>query len=372
MLAYKFRLYPPRKLEEKLLRTLNLCRFVYNWALEGLNGKEKPNLYESKRGLPKLKEERPELKDVYSQVLQNEVLKLYDNLRTLAALKRNGRRVGKLRFKGEGSFKSFTYPQFGFKIENKKLVLSKVGEIPIKLHREMKGKIKRLTIKRERSGKWYAIFQIEDEPKPLPKAEKTIGVDMGIKHFLTDTEGRQVENPRFYEKSLKRVREFHRQLSKKRKGSKNREKAKIKLARAYERLVNQRNDFLHKLSRFYVNNYGAVAVEDLNISGMAKNHHLAQKILDASWGKFFHNLSYKAERAGRVIVKVNPRGTSQEYKRGEIDRDYNAALNILERARVGLGWPEPTPVEMEPLRELKAIPASSVVEAGSPHPFRGG
>jgi putative transposase len=357
-------------LEEKLFRTLDLCRFVYNWALESL--KEKPNLYEVKRRLPKLKEERPELKDVYSQVLQNEVVKLFNNLRILSGLKRSGCKVGKLRFKGEGWFKSFTYPQFGFKIENKKLVLSKVGEIPIKLHRVMKGKIKRLTIKRERSGKWYAIFQVEDGLKPLPKTGRMVGMDMGIKNFLTDTEGRQVENPRFYERALERIRKLYRQLSRKQKGSKNRKKARIMLARAYERFVNQRDDFLHKLSRFYVNNYDAIAVEDLNIAGMAKNHHLARKILDASWGKFLHNLSYKAERAGRTVVKVNPRGTSQEYKNGELDKDFNAALNILERGLVGLGRPEPTPVEMEPPRELITVPASTVVESGSPYFFREG
>lgn len=154
-------------------------------------------------------------------------------------------------------------------------------------------------------------------------------------------------------------------LSRKQRGSRNREKQKVKLANAYERIVNQRGDFLHKLSRFYVNNYDMIAVEDLNIAGMVKNHNLAQRILEASWGKFLHFLSYKAERAGRIIVRVNPRGTSQEYKHGELDRDYNAALNILERGLVGLGQPELTPVEMGPLRELETIPASSVTEAGS-------
>jgi putative transposase len=144
----------------------------------------------------------------------------------------------------------------------------------------------------------------------------------------------------------------------------------VKLAKLYERLVDQRDDFLHKLSRFYVNHYDMIAVEDLNIAGMAKNHHLAQHILDAFWGKFLHMLSYKAESAGGVVVRVNPRGTSQEYKHGELDRDHNAALNILERGTVGMGRPF-EPVEMGPPRELIAVPASTVVESGSPHPFTG-
>ncbi|MDQ1279341.1 MAG: putative transposase, partial [Thermoproteota archaeon] len=138
-------------------------------------------------------------------------------------------------------------------------------------------------------------------------------------------------------------------------------KAKVKLARAYEKVENQRNDFLHKLSRFYVNNYDVISVEDLNVAGMVRNHCLARRIQDASWSKFFSMLSYKAENAGRTLVKVNPRGTSREYKHGELDRDYNAALNILER---GVGTTL-KPVEMKPL--LVAIPASVIVEAGSPH-----
>ena len=176
-----------------------------------------------------------------------------------------------------------------------------------------------------------------------------------MKHFLTDTNERQIENPKFYEESLERVRVRQRQLSRRQKDSKTREKARIRLAKAFERVVNQRNDFLHKLSKFYIQNYDVVAVEKLNIAGMARSN-LAGKILDASWGKFQQMLLYKAESAGRVVLEVNPRGTSK--KRHGLDRNYAAALCILERGLVGLGWPELTPVEMEP---LLSIPASAVV-----------
>ena len=239
---------------------------------------------------------------------------LWSNIRALAGLKQNGRKVGRLRFKGSGGFKTLNYNQSGFKLENGRLVLSKVGEVPIKLHRTIKGRTKGVIVKRERSGKWYAIFQVEDEPVLLPKTGRVVGMDMGIKHFLTDTEGRQIENPCFYKRTLERIRIRQKRLSKKQKGSANREKSKIKLAGAYEKIVNQRNDFLHKLSRFYVNDYGVVAVEDLNIAGLARNHNLAQRILDASWGKFLHMLSYKAERAGRAVVRVDPRGTSKHSR----------------------------------------------------------
>ncbi|MDI6847083.1 MAG: RNA-guided endonuclease TnpB family protein [Candidatus Bathyarchaeia archaeon] len=192
---------------------------------------------------------------------------------------------------------------------------------------------------------------------------------MGINHFLTDSMGRQVENPRFYQKTLWRIKMVQHCLCKKRKGSENREKQRLKLAKLCEKLVNQRDDFLHKLSHFYVNSYDVICVEDLNIKGMVRNHKLAGKILDASWGKFLQMLHYKAENAGGVVVKVNPRGTSREYKHGELDRDYNASLNILERGLSGMGQPY-EPVEIAPLP--RAISASTIVEAGSPHPFRGG
>lgn len=158
---------------------------------------------------------------------------------------------------------------------------------------------------------------------------------------------------------MEQIRRRHRHLSKKQKGSKNREKAKIRLAKAYEKLSNQRDDFLHKISRFYIDYYDVIAVEALQIRNMVKNRHFARKILDVSWGKFLHMLTYKAERAGKRVVKVNPRGTSQEYKYGALDRDYNAALNILERGLVGLGWPF-EPVERVPLRCV----SSSEVVAG--------
>ncbi|MEM3621661.1 MAG: transposase [Candidatus Methanomethyliaceae archaeon] len=154
-------------------------------------------------------------------------------------------------------------------------------------------------------------------------------------------------------------------LSRKKRGSKNREKQRIKLAKAYEKLVSQRDDFLHKLSRFYVDNYDAICVEDLNVQNMVRNHNLAQKILDASWNKFLKLLEYKAERAGARVVKVNPRGTSKGLSYEDPLRDWVSACRIKMR-----GWDDPNaPAEMEPI--LVEIPASLIVEAGSPLRQRG-
>ncbi len=195
--------------------------------------------------------------------------------------------MGKLRYKKHGNFKSFILNQSGFKVIKTgnrldKLHISKVGDIPIRIHREMEGKIKQVIIKRYKSGEWYALVCVDKKNSAITRTIEEI----------------------------------------------------LRLAKLHQRLANQRDDFLHKLSRFYVDNYDLIAIEDLNIKGMAKNHWLAQSILDASWSKFF-------------------------------GMDYNASLNILERGMVGQGLPF-MPSEVEPLGELIPISASSIVEVGSP------
>jgi len=339
-ISYKFRLYPSKHIEAKLNEQLELCRWLYNKLLEEVNKarKERRKLKpkDTQALIVKLKQEKPELKKVYSKVLQMVNYQLWNNIKALNELRKKGRKVGWLRYKTGNSFKTLNFNQSGFRIKGSKLILSKVGEMRIKLHRAIKGKIKGIIIKRARSGKWYAIVQVEDKPKPLPKTGKAIGIDVGIRFFLTDSEGRQVENPKFYERTLKRIRIEQRRLSRKKEGSRNYEKQRRKLAKAYEKLVNQRNDFLHKLSRFYVNNYDVIVVEDLQIQNMVQNGNLAQKILDASWGKFIAMLSYKAERAGRRVIKVNPKGTSKGLSYKNKLRDYISACRILMR-----GWDSP-------------------------------
>ncbi|MEM3403746.1 MAG: transposase [Nitrososphaeria archaeon] len=367
MPSYKFRIYPSKEQEGRLFETLELCRQTYNYFLAEWNGRGKiPSRIKLQSQLPKLKKEKPELNRVYSKVLQMVLHQLYSNLKALSQLKKNGKKVGRLRFKGKGWFKTFVYNQSGFKLikTGKRLDLlhlSKIGDIPIRVHRPVEGRIKQVIVKRHNSGKWFACVCVEKEVNVVQREPKNVvGLDVGIKHFLTDSDGRQIENPRFYEKTLRRIRVLQHWLSRKRKGSKNREKQRIKLAKAYERLINQRNDFLHKLSRFYVNNYDVICVENLNIKNMVRNHNLAQKILDASWGKFLQMLSYKAENAGRTVVKVNPRGTSEGLSYENPYKDWISAMRIKMR-----GWNNPkTPAKMKPL--LAYVPASLIVEAGSP------
>ncbi|MEM3532053.1 MAG: transposase [Candidatus Methanomethyliaceae archaeon] len=370
-LTYKFRLYPNKEQEERLFETLELCRQTYNYFLAHWNKKDKmPSRFELQAQSPNLKKERPELKRVYSKVLQMVLHQLYSNLKSLSRLKKNGKKVGRLRFKGKGWYKTFVYNQSGFRLIKTgkrldSLHLSKIGSIPIRVHRTIEGRIKQVMVKRHNSGRWFTCISVEREVNFVQREPKyVVGLDVGIKHFLTDSEGRQIENPRFYERT-ERIRVLQHWLSRKRKGSKNREKQRIKLAKAYERLINQRNDFLHKLSRFYVNNYGVICVEDLRIQNMVRNHNLAQKILDASWNKFLQLLEYKAERAGARVVKVNPRGTSKGLSYEDPLRDWVSACRIKMR-----GWDSPeAPAEMKPL--LAYVPASLIVEAGSPLRQRG-
>ncbi|MDI6602663.1 MAG: RNA-guided endonuclease TnpB family protein [Patescibacteria group bacterium] len=315
ILNYKFRIYPSAIIQEKLNIHLELCRELYNRLLEELHKAKLDNRKISQKDtqalITQLKKEKSELNVVYSRVLQMVNYQLWSNTKALSQLKKKGKKIGRLRFKGKGWFKTVNYNQSGFKLEDKKLILSKVGEIPIKLHRQITGKIKGLIIKRANSGKWFAIFQVEQRPEPLPKTGKTIGLDIGIKHFLTDSQGRQIENPKFYEKTLKKIKTVQHWLSNKKKGSNNKKKQKIKLGKLFEKLINQRDDFLHKLSRFYINNYDFIFIEGLNVLKMVKNHLFSQKILDTSWSKFFQMLSYKTERAGKIVIKVDPKGTSK-------------------------------------------------------------
>jgi putative transposase len=364
---YKFRLYPTKEQEEKLLETLEICRQVYNFSLSQLNGKDKkPSKFELLNQIRKLKKEKPELNKVYARILDFVVFQLYTNLKTLRRLKKNGKKVGKLRFKGKGWYKTFIYNRQGFKLikTGKRLDLlrlSKIGDIPIRLHREIDGKIKQIIIKKHNSGRWFAYFCVEKEVNIISREPKrVIGIDMGIKYFLTDSEGRQIESPKFCKKTIERIKILSRWLSKKIEGSKNYEKLKRKIAKLYERLINQGNDYLHKLSRFYVNNYDVICIENLDIEKMIKNNNQFPKILNAFWGRFFQLLEYKAENAGIQVIKVAPRGTSGGLDYKNPLRDWISAIRIRKR---GWGSPE-TPAEMRGL--LITVPAHLIVEAGNP------
>ena len=283
-ITHKFMLYPTREQEEKLLFILEQCRWLYNKLLSIINeSKKTPPKRKIQSMLLKLKEERHELKEVNAKTLQMVVFMLYNNLKVLAELKKKGRKVGKLRYKKYGKFKSFILNQSGFKLIKTgnrldRLYISKVGKVPIRVHRPVEGKIKQVIIKRYGSGAWYALICVEETEVPKKEIEKAIGIDLGIRSYLTDSEGRVIENPKFYERDLERLRREHRKLSRKERHSKNYLKQLRRLCKVYERIERKRDDFLHKLSRFYINNYDLIVVEALKVENMRRNHNLSSEI----------------------------------------------------------------------------------------------
>ncbi|MCX6742146.1 MAG: transposase [Candidatus Pacearchaeota archaeon] len=350
MIAYKFRMYPNKEQIEKLEFALDTCRRAYNMMLEELNNQVIIDKAQIQAMLPDLKICEPKFKEVYSKTLQYECYRLFSNLSALKVLKENHKKVGRLRFKGKGWFKTINYNQSGFSLESNKLYLSKIGNIRIKVHRELNGKIKQIQIKRE-IDRWYATI-ITDKKRQIICGEKIIGIDLGISNYLVDSDGNKIENPKILEQNFKKLKHLQKELSRKKKGSSNRRKARIRLSKFYQKIANQRNDFLHKLTTNLVKKCKIIVMEDLDIKQMAQQKYFnARNMLDCSWDKFTQLLDYKAENAGCQIVKVNPKNTTKIcskcgsmqnmplYRRTYecancgfvLDRDHNSAINILNK-----------------------------------------
>jgi len=353
--TYKYRLQGNKKAFEKADRWLMFCRHLYNTALEqriSMYHQDKSSIscYSQSNQLPELKEAFPEYKEVGAQVLQQVLERLDGAYRDFFRRVKSGDgKAGFPRFKGRNRYDSFTLKQACWKLDGKYLTIRNIGKFKMRLSRGIEGDIKTITIRRIPTGKWYACFSCNNVPeKKLKKSKTTIGIDVGIKSFCVDSEGLVTDNPHYLRESEKLLRRRQRRLSRRVKGFNGRRQARILVAKAYEKVKNQRNDFLHKVANYYVANYGQIFVEDLQIQNMVKNRHLSKSISDASWGKFFELLAYKAEEAGRQVIKVSPYNTSQICSRcGNIvaktlavrvhecpycglvmGRDENAAINI--------------------------------------------
>ncbi len=358
--VFRYRLKPTKAQIAKLNEQLELCRWVYNeiLAMRKNTFEQEGRLvsyFETKRMLPIWKESKPELNSVHSQVLQDVVLRV--NLAFKAFFRRvqsDEEDPGYPRFKGKNRYDSISYPQSGFSIDGNKLWLSKIGEIKFWLHRPIEGYVKRLTIRRSATKKWYISFLVEESINHvLEPSEKVVGIDMGITNFAVLSNGEFVENPRFLLTDDERLKAAQSKRDKLPKGSTERRKATKAVGHLYERIANRRENFAQQLSRKLVNSYGIICFEDLNINKMTQNHNLAKNILDASWNKLVQYTSYKAVEAGRKVVLVNPMNTSQmcsgcgqivkkdlsarvhecPYCGLILDRDLNASRNIL---RLGL------------------------------------
>lgn len=354
--AFLYRLYPTNKQAKLLNHWLEECRWLYNHFLEERKTayettKKSPSVFKQQKTLPKLKVERPSLEDVYSQVLQNVAIRLDLAFKAFFRRVKSGEKPGYPRFRGKDRYNSFTFPQppQGCCLENNRLKISKVGCIKIKTHRPIEGTVKTVSVRKTSTGKWYVSFSCEVEIKKLPKKSSSVGIDLGLHSFATLNDGESIDNPRFFRKAEDRLVKVQRKLSKLKKGSEERTKQKKVVSRVHERIVFQRKDFVHQLSRNIVNRFGFIAVEDLEVNKMVHNRCLAKSISDVAWNDFASCLAYKAEWAGRKFVKVNPAYTSQDCSQCghrqlmplaervyrcpccnlEMNRDQNAARNIL-------------------------------------------
>jgi len=360
--TYRYRLLPGGKQIHIMEQWLEECRWLFNYFLA-----ERKNAWEQKQrnlnyhaqatSLPTIKNERPTLSSVHSQVLQNVAMRIDLAFKAFLRRIKAGEKPGYPRFRGKGRYDSFTFPQSGFRLEGDKLNLSKIGELQVILHRPLEGQVRTCTIKRSSTGKWYVTFSCHWEPVPLPKNERAVGVHVGVHSFATLSTGEQIENPEFVRQEEKALTKAQRKLSKAEKGTPERKKCRKIIARICERITNRRHNFVHQLSRKIVNSFGVIAVKDLNVNRMVHNHCVAKSIMDAAWSGFFSVLAYKAEWAGRKFMIVNPVYTNQDCSKCghrqqiplaqrifqcpccglEINRDYNASLNILRLGLQSLG-----------------------------------
>lgn len=354
----KFRLYPTKRQAAQLSNCLEESRYVYNLLLDKRqnawkNDKKILSAFDQMKDLPRIKLDRPSVKLVHSQCLQNIAVRIDIAYQLFfRRFKKDPKSAGLPRFKSERRYNSITFPQYGngCKIDQKKLRVSKIGDIYIELHRDITN-IKTITIKREPTGKWFAIISCEAEVKLKTSKSKSVGIDLGITTFATLSNKKTIENPRFFDKGLKNIGKLSRRIE-----SNPSKKNKHSLVLAHEKIKNKRDDFHHKESAKLVSDYSKIFVEDLDVSKMIEKHWVSRQIADVGWYNFILKCEYKAEEAGVVFKKVNPAYTSQDCSKCgyrvfkklstrthhcsecglKIDRDLNAAINIQTRGLASL------------------------------------
>jgi putative transposase len=370
---YKFRLYPTKKQERELLATLEECRFVYNKILDTRikayeSEKKTLNKYATNNLIKEWKNERESLGNIHSQVVQNVSERVDLAFKAFfRRCKKKGEKSGFPRFKQYGRYDSFTFPQSGFSITQNetRLKLSKIGCVKIKSHRTLPEQVKRLTIQRTKSGKWFAMFSCVLADIKRTNTNPAVGMDLGLKEFAVLSNGEKVKRERFFKDGEKKLAKAQRKFSKLEKKTPARNKQRMIVGRVHEKIQNQRSDFTHKLSRKLANQYGIICLEKLNIKSMQEKETISingkeikatkthKSIQDVAWNQFVQQLSYKVEETGGRVVFVNPKNTTKMCSScGKLtskelsdrmhecslcglimDRDLNASKNIL---RIGM------------------------------------
>ena len=319
--AYKYRIWTNKKQDAALsFQLAEGCR-LYNAALQERRdayriNKKSLNYYDQANQLKEIRGDG-DLALANFSCCQDILRRVDKTFKAFFNRMKRGDKAGFPRFKAAKRFDSITFPSYGdgIKLTGNKLKIQGVGLVKVKLHRAVTGTIKTVTIKRE-CGKWYVCFSVECENELLPKTGEQVGMDAGIESFMTLSDGTQIDNFKYFESSQKQLRRVQRKVARRAKGSNRRRKAVAILRAVHAKIRNQRNDFHHQASRLLVNSYDLIAIEDLNIKGLSKGI-LAKQVHDVAWSSFFHKLEYKAECAGKELVKVNPNGTSQTCICGE-------------------------------------------------------
>jgi putative transposase len=377
--TYRYRLYPNKRQRELIEQNIDACRFIYNWALEHKkrtyeDEKKSLSWFDLNNMLRELKTEEPWLKDSYSQSLQMAIRRVDLAFKHFYRRVKDGEKPGFPKFKSKRNLsQSFDIPQF-FVVEfsKKRVKIPKIGYIKTVFHREYTGKAKQAVIKVEKSGRVFINIFVElniELPEPhKANRENTVGLDLGIASYAISSNGEKIDNPKHLEDSLQRLIVLQQRLSRKKKGSKNHEKARLQVAKLHDRIKNQRRDFQHKLSTRMVCENQGIVVESLNVSGMIRNRRLSRRIADAGWAAFIMMLDYKCRCDGVAFIRVgrfeptsklcnkcgsknvnlalSDRKWTCPTCKTTHDRDQNAALNIK---RLGLGIDTPRELGGEPV-----------------------
>lgn len=352
--AYKFRIYPTASQQELITKTFGCCRYVFNYYLNLRKEKYEANgetfgLYSCHKDLTALKAETPWLKEVDSTALcsaLNDLDAAYKNF-----FKR--KEVRYPRFKSKHNPNQSYTTKSNIKVFDKHIQLPKLGLVRCKVSRQIEGRIITATVSRNPSGHYFVSVACGDiETEEFPKTEKSVGIYLGLHSSLVTSEGETIESLQALTKSQEKLARLQRALSRKEKDSANREKARLRVAKLHERIVNQRRDFLHKLSSRLIENYDVICIENLPVAELMQTHSLAKELADASWAEFIRQLEYKAEWYGKQVVRVdsslpfnkccsccgavNDFDESEDCEQWECpecetvhNRNINAAVNIL-------------------------------------------
>lgn len=320
--SYKFRIYPNKEQTARLERSLDLLRDFYNAALQERRDAWRMNrvcigFFDQSKQVPDVRLLNADYLEVQSRTLNQTLRVLERAFQAFFRRVKAGQKAGFPRFKGKNFFNTIIYNREGYRFRGNKLNITFIGNLKIKLSRPIEGQIKEVQLKRE-GLKWFAVISCADVPaRPLEPTGESIGIDVGIESFATLSDGTQIDNWKYYESSAKQIRVASRRVARRKKGSNRRRKAVTILRNIHRKIFNQRHDFQHKLSTDLIRQYDLVAIEKLSILGMSKGI-LSKQIHDASWSSFFHKLTYKAASAGRKLVEVDPRFTSQTCTCGAI------------------------------------------------------